>query len=71
MSEDIQNARLKAYLDAEKKTLLSQEYQDGTMKNRRASLNQINNGINALLATGATNGAATVTGRSRRVILRD
>lgn len=73
MAENIQNERLKTYLEAEKKTLLSQEYQDGTKRNRRASLNQINDGINALLATGATNDTTGKTnqGRSRRVILRD
>ncbi|MBP2655880.1 MAG: hypothetical protein H6Q73_3449 [Firmicutes bacterium] len=64
MAEDIQDQRLKNYLDAEKKALISQEYQEGPVKNRRADLNMINQGINELLSS-------RVGGRSRRVVLRD
>jgi hypothetical protein len=65
LENKIQQERLQAYLDAEKKALVSQEYQEGTKRTRRASLDQIGDGINSLLATGP------VSGRSRRVILRD
>ncbi|SDD89341.1 hypothetical protein [Sporomusa acidovorans] len=70
MANNIQEDRLKNYLDAERKTLLAQEYQDGSKKNRRADLNQISEGINELLAGGI---GVTVQpgGRSRRVIFRD
>lgn len=70
MADNIQEERLKNYLEAERKTLLSQEYQEGSKRNRRANLNQINEGINELIAGGA---GVTVQpgGRSRRVILRD
>lgn len=70
MAENIQEERLKNYIDAERKTLLSQEYQEGTKRNRRANLDQISAGINELMAGGA---GATVQpgGRSRRVIFRD
>lgn len=64
MAEDIQKERLQNYIDAEKKTLESQEYTVNGHRNRRADLNQISQGINELM--GATTG-----GRSRRVILRD
>lgn len=70
MTDDVQKERLQAYLEAEKKALLSQEYQVGSRRNRRADLNRINEGINELLAGGA--GAAPHPGsRSRRVIFRD
>ena len=65
---DIQADRLQSYLEAEKKALNSQEYQDGTKKNRRADLGSIGSGINQLLAGGAGNSSS---GRSRRVVLRD
>ncbi|WP_094607743.1 hypothetical protein SPSIL_008950 [Sporomusa silvacetica DSM 10669] len=70
MADSVQETRLKNYIDAEQKALLSQEYQEGGKKNRRADLNQISEGINELLAGGA---GATYKpgGRSRRVILRD
>ncbi|MDU2063770.1 MAG: hypothetical protein E6713_02930 [Sporomusaceae bacterium] len=68
----VNDERLQAYLDAEKKALVSQEYQDGTQKNRRASLNQISEGVNSLLAAGAGIGGASASpGRSRRVVFRD
>jgi hypothetical protein len=70
MADNIQDERLKNYLDAEKKALLSQEYQEGNKRTRRANLNQISSGINELMAGGA---GVTLQpgGRSRRVILRD
>jgi hypothetical protein len=61
---DVNEERLQNYLDAEKKALVSQEYQDGNSKNRRADLSSIREGTNALIST-------TATSRSRRVILRD
>ena len=64
MADSVQEERLKNYIDAEKKALISQEYQDGTQRNRRADLSQIRDGTNALISAGATS-------RSRRVILRD
>lgn len=70
MADSIQEERLKAYIDAEKKALLSQEYQEGSKKNRRADLNQISGGINELLAGGAGT-TFRPGGRSRRIILRD
>lgn len=70
MSSTVQDERLKNYLAAEQKTLLSQEYQEGSKKNRRADLRAIGDGINELLAGGAGGGVSPGT-RSRRVILRD
>ncbi len=70
MADNIQEERLKNYLEAEKKTLLSQEYQEGSKRNRRANLNQISDGINELMAGGAGINHQP-GGRSRRVILRD
>ena len=71
MSEEIQKERLNAYLEAEKKALLSQEYQEGSKKNRRADLNDIGAGINNMLAAGIGNDPSEVGKRSRRVIFRD
>lgn len=70
MANNIQEERLKNYLDAERKTLFSQEYQEGGKRNRRADLNRISEGINELMAGGA---GVTVQpgGRSRRIIFRD
>ncbi|WP_333594126.1 DUF6148 family protein [Anaerospora hongkongensis] len=70
MADNIQEERLKNYLEAEKKTLLSQEYQEGSKRNRRANLNQISDGINELMAGGAGINHQP-GGRSRRVIFRD
>ena len=72
MAEDINKQRLANYLEAEKKAMEGQEYQDGSIKVRRADLDKLGSGINTLLATGA---GATVTGtsqgRCRRVIFVD
>lgn len=70
MADNIQEERLKSYIDAERKTLLSQEYQEGSKRNRRANLNQITAGINELMAGGAGMNVQP-GGRSRRVIFRD
>jgi len=70
MALSIQDERLQAYLDAEKKALVSQEYQEGPVRNRRADLDMIGDGINQLMAGGAGQSVVPV-GRSRRVILRD
>lgn len=40
MTDTVQQARLRALLEAEKKVLKSQEWQDGTIKNRRADYQQ-------------------------------
>lgn len=65
---NINEERLKKYLDAEEKALVSQEYQDGSQRNRLADLNQIRQGANLLISGGAGGSAAK---RSRRIILRD
>lgn len=65
---DINDQRLQNYLDAEKKALVSQEYQDGTQRNRRADLNQIRQGADLLISAGA---GGTKARRARRIILRD
>ena len=70
MADSIQEERLKNYLEAERKTLLSQEYQEGSKRNRRADLNRINEGINELMA-GGTGVTLQPGGRSRRIIFRD
>jgi hypothetical protein len=70
MANDIQNERLQTYLEAERKTLLSQEYQVGSKRNRRADLSRISEGINELMAGGA-GVSPQPGGRSRRVLFRD
>lgn len=67
-----QEERLQNFLDAEKKTLLSQEYRtsDGRM-NRRADLVRISQGVDALLAAGADGTTPAAGTKSRRVVLRD
>lgn len=67
-----QAERLQNFLNAEKKALLSQEYReaDGRL-NRRADLNQISQGVDALLASGADGNAPAAGTKSRRVVLRD
>lgn len=54
MSDTVQQARLRALLEAEKKVLKSQEWQDGTIKSRRADYQQIRNSIDELRAAGVT-----------------
>lgn len=68
MASDVNNQRLQAYLDAEKKALVSQEYQDGTQRNRMADLNQIRTGVSSLLASGIGSAPSV---RSKRIVLRD
>lgn len=70
---NIQDERLQNYVDAEKKTLVSQEYQTPAgRRNRRADLGQIREGIDSLLAAGAGATSAPPAGsRARRVVLRD
>ena len=65
---NINDQRLQNYLDAEKKALVSQEYQDGTQRNRRADLNQIRQGADLLISAGAGGARSR---RARRIILRD
>jgi hypothetical protein len=67
---DIQEERLKNYLDAEKRALESQEYMVDGQRNRRAELNQLNAGINSLLVGGAGDQSRPGS-RVRRIILRD
>lgn len=52
MTDTVQQARLRALLEAEKKVLKSQEWQDGTIKNRRADYQQIRRSIDELRAAG-------------------
>ncbi len=54
MTDTVQQARLRALLEAEKKVLKSQEWQDGTIKNRRADYQQIRRAIDELRAAGVT-----------------
>ncbi len=54
MTDTVQQARLRALLEAEKKVLKSQEWQDGTIKNRRADYQQIRRSIDELRAAGVT-----------------
>ena len=54
MSDTVQQARLRALLEAEKKVLKAQEWQDGTIKSRRADYQQIRNSIDELRAAGVT-----------------
>jgi len=64
----INDERLQIYLDAEKRALVSQEYQDGTQRNRLADLEKIRQGTDSLISTGAGDSRAK---RSRRIVLRD
>ena len=69
---DTQAERLQNFLDAEKKALVSQEYQtaDGR-KTRRADLGKISQGVDSLLAAGADGATPAAGSKSRRVVLRD
>lgn len=72
MADTVQDQRLKKYLDAEEKALVSQEYQTAAgRRNRRANLSQIREGIDALIAGGAGVSVQPAGSRARRVILRD
>jgi len=69
---DTQAERLQNYIDAEKKALISQEYRTGDGRQvRRANLDQISQGVDSLLASGADGSTPAAGSRSRRVILRD
>jgi hypothetical protein len=78
MSDTVQQARLRALLEAEKKVLKAQEWQDGTIKSRRADYQQIRNSIDELRAAGVTlpeetaggTGAASAS-RTKRIVLLD
>lgn len=70
MAGNVQEERLKNYIEAERKTLLSQEYQEGSKRNRRADLSRISEGINELMA-GGVGVSPQPRGRSRRIIFRD
>lgn len=78
MSDTVQQARLRALLEAEKKVLKAQEWQDGTIKSRRADYQQIRNSIDELRAAGVTLpeetagsiGAASAS-RTKRIVLLD
>lgn len=63
----INEKRLQIYLDAEEKALVSQEYQEGSQRNRRADLSQIRQGADLLISTGGRSGVK----RARRIVLRD
>lgn len=78
MSDTVQQARLRALLEAEKKVLKAQEWQDGTIKSRRADYQQIRNSIDELRAAGVTlpeetagNTGAASASRTKRIVLLD
>ncbi|MDT8901845.1 hypothetical protein [Anaeroselena agilis] len=72
MADLTQDQRLQNYIDAEKKALVSQEYETaGGRRNRRADLSQIREGVDSLLAGGAGGTALPAGSRARRVVLRD
>ncbi len=51
-ADTVQQARLRALLASEQKILKSQEWQDGTIKNRRADYKQVAEEIKQLRAAG-------------------
>ena len=51
-TDTVQQARLRALLASEQKILKSQEWQDGTIKNRRADYKQVAEEIKQLRAAG-------------------
>lgn len=67
MDDNINQIRLKNYIDAEAKALVSQEYEENGKRNRRANLNDIGNGINKLQSAGGL----ITKGRAKRVVFRD
>jgi hypothetical protein len=78
MSDTVQQARLRSLIEAEKKVLTAQEWQNGTIKNRRADYQQIRKAIDELRSAGVmlpeeTAGTAqSATGaRTKRIILLD
>lgn len=78
MTDTVQQARLRALLEAEKKVLKSQEWQDGTIKNHRADYQQIRRSIDELRAAGVTlpeesaeSVQASGSARTKRFILLD
>ena len=68
---DIQKQRLQKYLDTESEVLVSQEYQTGKRRTRRAELNSVRAGIDQMLAAGVGVDGVAPGVRSRRCILRD
>lgn len=79
MSDTVQQARLRSLLEAEKKVLTAQEWQNGTIKNRRADYQQIRKSIDELRASGVTLPEETAVGtansaagsRTKRFVLLD
>lgn len=70
-AKEIQNERLKNYIEAEKKTLENQEYKVDGINYRRADLGQIGQGINSLLASGTATNGNSRNKRMTKVILKD
>lgn len=75
MADTVEQARLRRLLEAEQEVMRSQEWQDGTVKNRRADLKNISAEINKLRAAGVTLDdevtGGSVKRRAKRVILLD
>lgn len=69
----VQNERLKMYLEAEKAVLTGQSYTIGNRTLTRASLSAIQAEINRLVAGGATlaGDIPDQAGHARRVVLMD
>lgn len=78
MSDNVQQARLRALLEAEQKILKSQEWQDGNIKSRRADYDKVRQAIEGLRSAGvmlpeemSSGGNNMSSGRTKRVILLD
>lgn len=78
MTDSVQETRLRALIESEKKILKAQEYQDGTIKNRRADYMQVRTAIDQLRAAGVTlpeersaDSGVTANPKSKRVVLLD
>lgn len=69
----LQNDRLKMYLEAEKAVLSGQSYTIGERTLTRASLSEIRDAIDSLVAGGATIEGydSSPAGSSRRVVFMD
>lgn len=71
MADTVEQARLRRLLEAEQEIIRSQEWQDGTLKNRRADLKSVTAEINKLRAAGVTlDDEVTVPSNRRRGMAR-
>ncbi|WP_297569482.1 DUF6148 family protein [uncultured Anaerovibrio sp.] len=72
MASEIQNERLRLYLEAEKAVLSGQSYTIGNMTLTRANLSSIRAAIDSLIAGGAVlDGQADTRGMCKRVVFID